>query len=254
VSALPDLPLEPAPGGAEPRPASRRRRAGALLLGAGVLVALACAVYLTPLRQIVTHPHELAERVRAAGPAAPVVFALAVTALIAVGVPRLLLCAAAGMTFGFAEGLLLSGLGTLLGSYLTFLFARWMGGERLLQRYPSLARHAERLRGGGVWLVLLARQVPLPTLPVNLLLGLTSVSHGEYLVGTLVGTLPESIPATLVGTGVARESLGETALLLSLALIAFAVAALVLRRVGRRGQLELGPDPAPPPAPGEVKP
>jgi len=213
-----------------------------VLLLVGVLIAVLALAWFTPLRTLFSEPQEISERLRALGPVAPLVFTLAVAVLVALGVPRLILCAAGGLTFGFLEGLLWSQVGTLLGSYATFLFARWSGRGYLLQRFPALARYESAVSGGGVWAVVLARQIPATGLFINLILGITRVGHREFLLGTLIGALPEAVPVTLAGAGVAQGSLGRATLYLSLALVAAGLVALVLRRIVRRDQLPLAGD------------
>lgn len=207
------------------------------LLLLAVLVATLLVVYLTPLRALVGEPGELRERLDELGPAAPLAFTLAVAALVALGVPRLVLCAAGGLAFGFLEGLVWAQVGTLIGSYATFLFARWSGRDWLLQRFPALARLEDRVSRGGVWAVVLARQIPATGLFVNLALGFTRVRHRDFLLGTALGVLPEAVPVTLIGAGVAQGSPGQVTLYLSLALAAAGLLVLASRRLARREDL-----------------
>jgi uncharacterized membrane protein YdjX (TVP38/TMEM64 family) len=70
--------------------------------------------------------------------------------------------------------------------------------------------------------VILARQLPVPGLFVNLGFGLFSIRHRDFLLGTAIGQLPEAIPCTLIGAGVLKGSFGKSAGLIGLA-VAFAV-------------------------------
>jgi uncharacterized membrane protein YdjX (TVP38/TMEM64 family) len=121
-----------------------------VLLFVSMIVLTLGLAWLTPLRSLFSEPQKISEELRALGPVAPLVFTLSVALLVTLGVPRLILCAAGGLTFGFLQGLLWSQVGTLIGSYGTFLFARWSGRDYLLQRFPSLSRYETTLSGGGV--------------------------------------------------------------------------------------------------------
>jgi len=191
-----------------------------------MLVALAAAlglVYLTPLRRVLTEVHQLSSWLRGLGWTAPAVFVTAAAALIAIGCPRLLFCPIAGMAFGFLSGLLWAEVGALIGSYATFLFVRWGGREFALKKWPKLGRHAHLIAEKGVVSVVLIRQMPLSGIWISSVLGLTHVSHRDFLVGTAIGTLPGAIPATLLGAGVAQLSVGKGVACILLAAIWFVV-------------------------------
>ena len=71
--------------------------------------------------------------------------------------------------------------------------------------------------------MVLARQLPLHGMLINLCLGLSHVKHRDFLTGTAAGVLPEAIPATLVGAGLVKVSLAHSAGYLVLATVCFAV-------------------------------
>ncbi len=154
----------------------------------------------------------------------PVAFVFLVAILVAVGVPRLLLCPAAGMAFGFWAGLLLSQAGTVLGYYVVFLFVRWGGRAFVLRHRPQLLRFTERIRHQGIPAVILARQLPVHGLLVNLVLSLSPIRHRDFLIGSAIGLIPEAVPCTLIGTGAAQASLARSAGLMVLAVVGLALA------------------------------
>ena len=47
--------------------------------------------------------------------------------------------------------------------------------------------------------------------------------HRDFLIGTAIGLLPEAIPATLIGAGLMKASLKDSANYLGLAAGAFAI-------------------------------
>ncbi|HEY1084209.1 MAG TPA: VTT domain-containing protein [Prosthecobacter sp.] len=137
-------------------------------------------------------------------------FLMACASGVMMGLPRLPLCAAAGLVFGFAEGLVLSLAGSVLGSYGSFLMARAGARHAVLaraSRWPWLRQMLEKPS----WLkVFWVRQMMLPGLVLNVLLGVTEVAHRTFLLGTLAGYLPLNIAFTLVGSGLGKGSLAQS--------------------------------------------
>jgi uncharacterized membrane protein YdjX (TVP38/TMEM64 family) len=194
----------------------RERRQIFLLV---VLVAAFMAVaHFTPLRSWIENAQEWKQQLRALGWVSHAAF-LALTALaVLIGIPRLTLCAAGGLLFGFSWGLALSLAGSTIGSYGTFLMVRhgfrgsvsrqaegrpWL--RRLLSR-PSLVR------------VFWVRQLALPGLVLNAILAVTEIRHRIFLGGTLLGYIPLNIAATLVGSGLGKQDLQQTIVQLAAAL------------------------------------
>jgi uncharacterized membrane protein YdjX (TVP38/TMEM64 family) len=209
----------------------------------GVVVGgLMAIVYLSPLRAYVSDLREVSARIRSLGMVGPAVVTLGVAMLVAIGFPRLALCVIAGMALGFWSGLLWAQLGTLLGNYAIFLIAGSSG--RVWAENYLAKRH--RLRGliqeEGTWGVILARQIPVPGLIVNLACGLFGVRHRHFLLGTAIGQLPEAIPCTLIGAGALEASFAKSAGVISLAVAVSVLVWVGLRRfirarASRTGQL-----------------
>jgi uncharacterized membrane protein YdjX (TVP38/TMEM64 family) len=164
------------------------------------------AVYFSPLREHLTHLQQIKADLAEFGMAAPLVFALLVTVLTAIGLPRLALYPIGGMAFGMAEGLLMNLIGTVGGAYLTFAYARWAGRSMVMKKWPGLARVTTRLDGRGFLSVALIRQMPSPGFLTNLLFGISSVRTRCYLIGTAIGSIPSAIPATLIGSSLSHDS------------------------------------------------
>jgi uncharacterized membrane protein YdjX (TVP38/TMEM64 family) len=87
--------------------------------------------------------------------------------------------------------------------------------------------------------VVLARQIPLHGTLINLCLGLSRVKHWHFLVGTAIGLLPEAVPVALVGAGLVKGSLTDSAWMIGLGALVMAGlwvgSAWWLRRRGRAG-------------------
>lgn len=199
----------------------------------GVMLAVLWLIYGSPLRQSLGHLREMNTHLSRMGFWAPLIFTVAVALLVAAGCPRLLLCPIGGMAFGFWEGLLWSQLGTLIGSYLLFLFVRWSGQELVLRRWPKLGQLRIVLERHGVFFVMLIRQVPVWGVFLNLILGLSPVHHFDFLIGTLIGNLPEAIPCTLIGSSALQphpsQSAWQIGLAVSLLLLVWLGIGLYLR-------------------------
>lgn len=155
----------------------------------------------------------------ALGPWEPVAFTLVTAALTAIGLPRLAFCTLAGVLFGFAWGLLWSELGTLLGAYGTFLFARWSARDCVLSRYPKLENLSAQIQGKGWWTVVLVRQMPISRLYNDILLGLSPIRHRDFWIGSALGFLPLGVTATLIGAGAMQADLAQLAEYLGIAAV-----------------------------------
>ncbi|MFA5321601.1 MAG: VTT domain-containing protein [Smithella sp.] len=178
------------------------------------------ALYLSPLKQYRESILAFCEGINRYGALAPLIFTLSVAVLICIGIPRLLLCTIGGMLFGFYQGLLYSVIGTIIGSYIVFSVVRMAGRTFIISRYPKLNRFTKILERGGIPGVILARQIPIHGMVMNLILGLSPVKQSDFLIGSAIGFFPEAIPFTLIGTGVKQGSLGKS--------IAYIVIAVVI--------------------------
>lgn len=187
-----------------------------LIAGAAALVTLG---YLSPLRDYLGRGQEVSQEIQSFGALAPLVLTVSVAMLVAVGVPRLLFCVIAGMALGFWSGLLWAQLGTLVGNYILFIIAR-SGGHDWAERFLSKRGTVRSfIQTRGALGVILARQLPLPGLIINLACALLPVRHRDFLLGTIVGQLPQAIPFTLIGAGMLQPSFKKSIGLIGLAVI-----------------------------------
>lgn len=198
-----------------------------------VLGALIASSYVLPVRSWLKNTREVGEAVRSLGAWVYPVGAIGIAAMVACGVPRLLLCAAAAGVLGFWRGFALAEAGTVIGYYGVFLFVRWGGREWALHRWPKLAKWSEMIRDQKLLGVILLRQIPIHGTLINLSLGISHVKHRHFLIGTAVGVIPESIPLLLVGASLAKGDLQSMAKYIGLAVAAFVVIWIVLAYVMR---------------------
>jgi len=170
---------------------------------------MTCANF-TPMRAWITNVQTWKGYVSEMGWKADGMFCLACAASVLIGIPRLPLCAAAGLIFGFAEGLSISLLGSTVGSYGAFVMSRHGARGAVsarIENWPWLVRMLEKPSFGRVFWV---RQLMVPGIVLNVLLGVTTVKHSVFLIGTLLGHLPLNITFSLVGSGLGKDSLSET--------------------------------------------
>lgn len=200
---------------------------GALLLA----LTLGVAIYFTPLQSWLHEGQIIKTELGLFGAAAPIAFILIAAVLTAIGVPRLLLCSLAGFSFGFVWGLLWSQFATVLGSYGTFLFVRWRGRDYTLDHFPRLARFSRKLGSKGLISVLLLRQLPMNGFYNNLFLGLTAVTHRDFLLGSLLGFLPLGVTACLIGAGMIQADLSKSVQYAAVALASSVVLVYLLNRL-----------------------
>ncbi len=132
---------------------------------------------------------------------APLVFFVGGALLIILGTPRSVVSILGGLVFGLFGGILLALLSALLGSMIIFLLTKWLGRPLFKQKVGGYLKVIEdHTKTDGFLLVIIMRQLPLTSLLINLLIGLTSVSLGIFLLGSIIGLLPETIIFALFGS------------------------------------------------------
>jgi uncharacterized membrane protein YdjX (TVP38/TMEM64 family) len=181
------------------------RRVAWLVLVAALLLAVS---HLTPLGSWIADIQQAKEALHDHGWKGQVVFFVACVLGVLSGLPRLPLCAAGGLLFGFVIGLPLSWFGTATGSYGVFLLAR--AGARRAVLASSRLWLTRLLEKPSVLRIFWARQLMLPGLLINVLLGVMPVGHRDFWFGTLLGYLPLNIAFSLVGSGLGSGNLANS--------------------------------------------
>ena len=199
------------PGDLAAQAARSRRKEGRQiwLLVAAVAVFMALAQF-TPLRAWVTNVQIWKQQVDNLGWGADLLFLAGCAFAVLIGLPRLPLCATAGLIFGFTEGTVLSLVGSTLGSFGAFIMARAGARRAVLARAGQWPWLVALLTQPSVMRVFWVRQLMLPGMLLNVLLGVSSVQRGTFLIGTLLGYLPLNVAFTLVGSGLGKGSFGHT--------------------------------------------
>lgn len=132
----------------------------------------------------------------------PILFLILSFFLITIGIPKSIICMAAGITFGFWKGLVLASIGIISGSLVIFIIARSLGAPFFYEKLESYLKIIKEYKGNQFIMVLLIKQIPMPCLLNNTLLGLTSISMDIFIAGSLIGQLPTNVIFTLYGSSV----------------------------------------------------
>jgi phospholipase D1/2 len=116
-------------------------------------------------------------------------------------VPVMLLIAATGVAFGPVLGPLYAMAGCLASGSCGFALGRWLGlrrvrdlgGERVVRLTATLKR-------SGTLAVFLLRKIPAPFVLANIVVGASTVSYRDFVVGTILGM--GAMIITLAGFGI----------------------------------------------------
>jgi uncharacterized membrane protein YdjX (TVP38/TMEM64 family) len=164
-----------------------------LAAGAGVLLTI---VYLSPLREYHGRLREVSEDIRSFGALAPLVLMISVAALVAVGFSQVAVLHHSGDGSGL---LVRPALGPVSAHFWAItLCSSWPGQAGAIGRndfLPGVLDSSTSLQSRGALGVVLARQLPLPGLVINLACALVPIGHWDFLLGTFVGQLPQAIPS-----------------------------------------------------------
>ena len=199
-------------------------------------------VAMSPLKSYLGHVELVRDQIQALGKWGPPVFIVCVAALITLGVPRLLFFPIGGLAFGFLWGLLWTQIATMIGYYAIFLFVRWGGRDFVLKHFPRVSHMHRVFHKHAIPTIIVIRQLPVSGLPINLLLGLSPISHTDFLIGTVIGILPEAVPMAAIGSSAVKLTTGQglawVAGLLVFVIVIWLVFSLIVRSSKMFAQVE----------------
>jgi len=145
---------------------------------------------------------------------------------------------AAGVLFGFREGLVLTLVGATCGAGAALLVSRHLLGSWLQRRFAAqLAAFNREFAAHGATYLLTMRFIPVfPFWMINLLAGCTRMPLGEFLWTTAVGVLPSAVVFVFLGGRLAyvrslREALSAPTLLALAVPGVFALVPVLMRRL-----------------------
>lgn len=178
-------------------------------------------------------PEWVDAQVRGHGMAGELSFVAAGAIAIAVGLPRQAVCFLAGYAFGFGPGFVLASVASLLGCISCFTYARLLGRELVLHKFPARVRRIDEfLRANPLTMTVLIRFLPIGSnLLVNLLAGVSSVRPSLFFLGTLVGYAPQTVVFVLLGSGIHVEPTLRITLSVALFVLSAALGVFLYRRL-----------------------
>jgi uncharacterized membrane protein YdjX (TVP38/TMEM64 family) len=215
-------------------PPDPNRETRRLLYLALVIAGLVAVLQFTPLKAWMDDVRVWKQYVDQFGWRAHLAFVVASVAAIAVGVPRLLLAVVAGTLFGFVEGFAVAMMSGLCGSYMTFLAARRGSSEKLRQRLRANESLSRLLARPTVLKIFFVRQLPVPALAPNVMLGLVKAPHRTFLAGTFLGYLPTNAVVVAMGSAMGKEDAKTAMWMVTWGMAGLAVVALLVVWVRRR--------------------
>ena len=176
-------------------------------------------------------------RVRGQGINGALLFLLMGGLFTAIGLPRQIIAFLGGYAFSIGLGTLLGALAALLGSMLSFAYARLLGKGLLRARLGERAGRFDRfIHDHPFAMTVLVRLLPVGNnLLTNLAAGISSIRPVHFFAGTLLGYLPQTLVFALVGSGVHIAPALKLALAIGLFLISGALGAYLYRHF-RHGQ------------------
>ncbi len=130
-------------------------------------------------------------------------FLLVGAVVVAIGLPRQAIAFGAAYAFGPWMGTALALLSTLLGSLVTFYYARFIARDALGRRFPDkIARIDSFLAGNEFTMAIILRLSPVShNGTANVAAGVSGVRVLPFFAGSLVGYVPQTIVFVLAGAG-----------------------------------------------------
>ena len=203
-----------------------------------VVAAVMLVAHFTPMRAWLQNAQEWKRYVKEFGWMSRAIFLGGTALAVMMGLPRLPLCGVAGLLFGFTEGVVLSLVGSTLGAYGAFLGVRYgfrKGVAAQAEKRPWLGK---MLKKPSLLKVFWVRQLVLPGVVLNAVLGVAETRHRVFLAGTFLGYIPLNVAATLVGSAPGKASLSETVMQLMAALAVINVVVWLLWRRFKKSGVE----------------
>lgn len=208
----------------------------------GVIVILSIVAVVAVVREadIGFAPDDLKrladDNIRGHGLAGVLIFVAAGALFTGVGLSRQLLSFAAGYVFGIAAGTGLALVGEVGGVILAFSYARFLGREAVVRRFPGRVRRIDDfLRGNPFLMTLAVRLLPVSNnLVVNLVAGVSSVPVLPFVAASALERLPQTAVFAMVGSGLTDGLFLKSALAVALFVVSVLIGLHLYRRY-RRG-------------------
>jgi uncharacterized membrane protein YdjX (TVP38/TMEM64 family) len=145
------------------------------------------------------------------GPWALPVAVLAFAVLAFVGVPQIMLIAAAVVAFGPVTGFAYSWIGTMASAMVGFYLGR-AAGAKTLERFSGagVRRFMDHVGKNGFLASFIVRLVPsAPFIVVNMAAGVTPMRVVDFTLGTALGIVPKIVLTAFAGNSIVRLMKGQ---------------------------------------------
>jgi uncharacterized membrane protein YdjX (TVP38/TMEM64 family) len=189
------------PVSSEARPATGRRRAPSVAIGAVLLVAVVVALKTLPVNRWLL---DFVAWIRGAGATGMAIFVIAYVVACVLFLPGSILTLGAGFAYGVALGTPLVWVAANVGALAAFLLGRTVARGWIAPRVASNPRFAAIDRAvarQGLRVVLLTRLSPVfPFSLINYAFGLTAVGPRDYVLGSAVGMIPGTLMYIYLGS------------------------------------------------------
>lgn len=196
----------------------------AVILGLS-LPLLLYIIYSSPMKNWLNPDHmdKLKQELKYWYIVVPLLFWFVGTLCIGFGMPRMFISIFAGGIFGLWFGVIIMEITCLTGALIMFFYARWTRKTFLSKMWKKqIPVMDEYMQKHGFLTTLLLRQIPLPGVVLNILMGLSCVKISLFILASAIGFLPQNIIFTLMGSGLKENFLSRT-LISSSGLIAFSI-------------------------------
>ncbi len=174
----------------------------------------------------------------------PLVFVLLFAALEPVGFPGLIFMLTAVLVWPAWQAWLLIWAGAVGAGIVGYSLARWIARDWVLARLPTRFLRLEGwVSANALSAVILARLIFFIAPPVHWALGLTRVSFGTLVLGTVLGFAPATALVAFAGAGLVRWLQQQPPKAFAIAIAGILAAILVGRRLLARRAAALGAAP-----------
>lgn len=142
----------------------------------------------------------------------------------ALGLPRQIAAFCAGYSFAIIGGVLIATLATVSGCAISFVVAKYILHQRLVNKYPAkLNKITSFFRERLIIKAIIIRLIPAGSnFITNLLAGAANINFSQYIIGSAIGYIPQMLVFSLAGYGIRlgdRQHLIISAVLFLLALL-----------------------------------
>lgn len=201
-----------------------------------ILLGILALVFLSPIRDLL-NIDQLSEWLFSIKeqPFSGVIYGLIYVAGVILVVPGLALTALAGVLFGFVKGSLIVVIASNIGCHITFLLARYLGGEFIQKRIKEdsfVDKMSGKMKDHGFMVMLYMRLLPIfPFNVINYASGLTPIKYRDYALATLIGMLPGTLVYVYLAASATNIKDNPIGLVISIAvLILFTIGVRLLNK------------------------